>query len=99
MKMKEPMKKTESRIATNLTQKPILSRFIIMADYPPESKRRPDCISAEPRFGEPGSQPRGSPRPSPSGTGAERNHYETWAGCTGLPSPERYGKRYEKKIR
>src|SRR5215210_2187289 len=31
------MKKTESTIASNLTQKPILSRFIIIAGYPPKS--------------------------------------------------------------
>src|SRR5829696_958156 len=36
-KIKERRKMAVSRMATNLTQKPILSRFIIMAVYPPGS--------------------------------------------------------------
>src|SRR5215210_3185031 len=36
-KMKEMRKKAASTMETNLTQKPSLSRFIIMAGYPPKS--------------------------------------------------------------
>src|SRR3712207_4925995 len=75
MKMKEPTKKTASKIESNLTQKPILSRFI-MSGYPPMSQPTARLYISRTLFianRERLPQPRGSPGSLPP-SDARRRH-------------------------